>query len=109
MNLCAEQAVKIEAESKVPRLVELLEKEGDRKFMRNNLGKNGTELLRDRKAYVLAHIKKGAADEDIVENIVIDGFCMRTPEEDIKWEEEQKLKELDAAKGGKKGPPPKKK
>ena len=88
MNLCAEQAIKLETESKVPRLIELLEKEGDRKFMRNNLGKNGTELLRDRKAYVLAHIKKGPADEDVVENIVIDGFCMRTPEEDIKWEEE---------------------
>jgi hypothetical protein len=109
MNLCAEQSVKIEAESKLPRVIELLEKEGDRKFMKNNAAKNGTELLRDRKAYVLAHIKKGNADEEVVENIVIDGFCMRTPEEDIKWEEEQKLKELEAAKGGKKGPPPKKK
>ena len=46
--------------------------------------KNGNELLRERKAYVLCHIKKGPADEDIVENIVIDGSCMRTPEEDIK-------------------------
>lgn len=71
--------------------------------------KNGNELLRERKAYVLCHIKKGAADEDIVENIVIDGSCMRTPEEDIKWQAEQEELAAAAAKGGKKAPPPKKK
>jgi len=31
---------------------------------------------------------KGPNDEDIEEKIVIDGACIRTPEEDIKWEEE---------------------
>jgi len=39
---------------------------------------------------------------------VIDGICIRTPEEDIKWEEEQKELEAMAGKKGK-GPPPKKK
>jgi len=34
---------------------------------------------------------------------------MRTPEEDIKWAEEQAELEAAAAKGGKKAPPPKKK
>lgn len=69
-----------------------------------------TTLLRERKAYVLVKITKGANDEEIVEQITIDGACIRTPEEDIKWEEEQK--ELEAQqnkKGGKGGPPPKKK
>lgn len=108
MVLCGEQALKIEADSKQPRLIELLEKEGDRKYLRNNLQKNGTDLLRERKAYVLCHIKKNG-EEEVPENIVIDGFCMRTPEEDVKWEEEQLEKEAAAQKGGKKAPPPKKK
>lgn len=56
--------------------------------MKNSLSKYGNELLRERKAYVLCHIKKGPTDEDVVENIVIDGYCMRTPEEDAKWEQE---------------------
>ena len=45
-------------------------------------------ILRERKAYVLAKISKGAADEEVIENIVIDGACIRTPEEDLRWEEE---------------------
>lgn len=88
MHLCAEQSVKIEAESKLPKVMELLEKEGERKFMKNSLDKNGTEMLRERKAYVLCHVKRNDHDEEVIENIVIDGYCMRTPEEDIKWEEE---------------------
>ena len=71
----------------------------------------GHGLLRERKAYVLVKVTKGAADEEIIENIVIDGASIRTPEEDIKWEEEQKEIEAQAAnkKGGKGQPPPKKK
>lgn len=103
MALCQNEAVKLEKESKEPRLIELLEKEGERKFMRNVLDKYGNEMLRERKAYVLCHIKKGPADEDVVEHIVIDGYCMRTPEEDVKWEQEQKEKEELAAKTAKKG------
>ena len=67
-------------------------------------------MLRERKAYVLVKIRKGDHDEEIVENVVIDGACIRTPEEDIKWEEEQKELEAQAnKKGGKGQPPPKKK
>jgi hypothetical protein len=68
--------------------MELTEKEGERKFLKNSLDKNASELLRERKAYVLCHVKKNDHDEEVIENIVIDGHCMRTPEEDIKWEEE---------------------
>jgi hypothetical protein len=67
--------------------------------------------LRERKAYVLAKISKNG-DEEVIENIIIDGACIRTPEEDIKWEEEQKELEAQAAnkgKGAKGAPPPKKK
>ena len=68
--------------------MELTEKEGERKFLKNSLDKNANELLRERKAYVLCHVKKNDHDEEVIENRVIDGHCMRTPEEDIKWEEE---------------------
>ena len=66
-------------------------------------------LLRERKAYVLVKVEKGPNDEELVNNIVIDGACIRTPEEDIKWEEEQKELEAMANKKGGKQPPPKKK
>jgi hypothetical protein len=52
---------------------------------------------------------KNEADEEVPQDIVIDGACIRTPDEDIKWEELQKELEAQAAKGGKGKPPPKKK
>ena len=57
----------------------------------------------------MVKITKGANDEEVVENVVVDGACIRTPEEDIKWEEEQKELEAMANKKGGKGAPPKKK
>ena len=54
--------------------------------------------------------KKNEQDEEVVEHIAIDGACMRTPDEDIKWAEEQAELEAQAAKGGKgKAAPGKKK
>ena len=50
-----------------------------------------SSLLRDRKAYVLAKVSKHeTTEEEILENIVIDGACIRTPDEDIVWVEKQK-------------------
>ena len=34
-------------------------------------------------------IKKNEADEEVEEEVVIDGACIRTPDEDIKWAVEQ--------------------
>ena len=66
--------------------------------------------MRERKAYVLVKVRRGDNDEEIAENVVIDGKCIRTPEEDIKWEEEQKeLEALATKKGGRGAPPAKKK
>jgi len=90
-------------------VVELNEKTGERKFMNNALDQTASEILRERKAYVLCRVKKNEAEEEVTENIVVDGACMRTPEEDIKWEEEQKELEAIAAKGVKKGGNAKKK
>ena len=85
-----EQTVKVAAEAEQEKVVELSEKGigGDRKFMKNSLDEMATELLRERKAYVLGQVKKNEAEEEIVEPITIDGACMRTPDEDIKWAEE---------------------
>lgn len=43
------------------------------------------------------------------EDIIIDGACIRTPEEDIKWEAQQEELAATMAKGGKKAPAGKKK
>jgi hypothetical protein len=92
-------------------VIDLCEKTGERKNMKASADQYAIGLLRERKAYVLSKISK-VGDEEVIDNIVIDGACIRTPEEDIKWEEEQKEVEAQAAnkKGGKPGaPPPKKK
>lgn len=98
-----------EEQSEVPKNIELCERTGERKHMRGSLDMMATELLRERKAYVLAHVLRNEQDEEYTENIVVDGACMRTPEEDIKWAEEQAELEAAAAKGGKKAPAGKKK
>ena len=79
------------AEAEQEKVVELSEKGigGERKFMKNSLDEMASELLRERKAYVLGQVKKNENDEEVVEPIVVDGACMRTPDEDIKWAEEQ--------------------
>ena len=45
-------------QAEVPKVIELSETAGDRKFMRGSLDMNATELLRERKAYVLCHVLK---------------------------------------------------
>ena len=91
--------------------MDLTEKTSERKHLKASGESYANSLLRERKAYVLVKITKGPTDEDVVENILIDGSCIRTPEKDIKWEEEQKELEAQAAnkKGPKGQPPPKKK
>jgi hypothetical protein len=67
-------------------------------------------VLKDRKCYVLCKVVRGEGqDEDCVENIVVDGACIRTPDEDIVWAEKQKELEAEAAKGAKGKPAAKKK
>lgn len=86
--------------------MDLCEKTGERKHLKNSGDEYANTLLRERKLYVLSQIVKGENDEEKVQNIVIDGACIRTPEEDVKWEIEQKELEAQAAK---KGPNKKKK
>jgi hypothetical protein len=102
--------VKVSEEELKPKTIDLSEKTGERKHLKQSADAYANSLLRERKAYVLVKLRRGDNDEEIVENVVVDGACIRTPEEDIKWEEEQKeLESLASKKGGKGGPPPKKK
>lgn len=94
LKLLGEQMQKIQEEEGKPKVVDLCEKTGERKHLKASADQYANSLLRERKAYVLSKIGKGAGDEEVIENIVIDGACIRTPEEDIRWEEEQK--ELEA-------------
>lgn len=83
-------------------MVDLIEKTGERKHLKASGEEYANTLLRDRKAYVLVKVSKGENDEEVIQNIVIDGACIRTPEEDIKWEEEQReLEAMANKKGGK--------
>lgn len=85
--------------------MDLSEKTGERKHLKASGDQYANNLLRERKAYVLVKIVKGPNEDETAENIVIDGACIRTPEEDIKWEEEQKeLEAQNNKKGGKAAP-----
>lgn len=110
--LCQENCAKVTADSEAKKVVELVEKTGERKHLNNSLDEQANTLLRERKAYVFAQIKRGGAHgegDEIVENVVVDGACIRTPEEDITWAAKQLELEAEAAKGTKKGGPPAKK
>ena len=96
-------------QAEVPKNIELNERTGERKHMRGSLDIVASELLRERKAYVLCQVLRNEQDEEYTQDIVVDGACMRTPEEDIKWAEEQAELEAMAAKAGGKKAAPKKK
>jgi hypothetical protein len=89
----------VQAESESPKVVELTEKDGTRKHLHQSGEDMASNLLRDRKAYVLARVYKNDNEEEVLENIVVDGACIRTPDEDSVWAERQKELEAEAAKG----------
>jgi len=68
-------------------------------------------VLGEKRAYRFVELKKNPedeADDEFPVMISINGKACRTPDEDIKWDEEQALAEANAPKGGK-APPKKKK
>lgn len=108
-NLCVQNAVKVAADADAKKVVELCERDGTRKHLHQSQDEVAQTLLRDRKAYVLSKVSKNEQEEEVLENIVVDGACIRTPDEDIVWAEKQKELEAEAAKGAKGKPAPKKK
>ena len=94
-------------------MLDLVDKQaGERKFLKAGSRDPASGLLAQRRCYQFVELvenKENPAGEEELKPIVINGAAIRTPDEDIKWEEEQKELEAQAAKGGKKAPPPKKK
>jgi hypothetical protein len=52
--LCQENCAKVTADSEAKKVVELVEKTGERKHLNNSLDEQANSLLRERKAYVFA-------------------------------------------------------
>lgn len=82
---------------------------GERKFLKAGSRDQASGVLAQRRCYNFVELVKNDADEEEAKPIQINGAAIRTPDEDIKWEEEQKELEAVAAKGAKKAPPGKKK
>jgi len=58
--------------------------------------------LGERKCYIFGEIKEDPeGGEEVFVDIKINGAACRTPDEDIKWEEEEASREAAAPKGGK--------
>ena len=97
--------MKLESEKKRPKKTDLVEKASDeRKFLAQGSRDLACSLLGERRCYKFVEMKKNPEDENADEEphlIKIDGKAIRTPDEDIKWEEEQKELEAAAPKGGK--------
>ena len=84
----------------------------ERKFLKAGSREFANAVLGDRKAYTFVEMKKPPEDENAEEEpmpIKINGAAIRTPDEDITWEAEQKELEANAPKGGKAPPKGKKK
>lgn len=89
----------------------MVEKVSDeRKYLKAGSREFANTVLGEKRAYVFVEMKKNPEDETAEEEpmkISINGKACRTPDEDIKWDEEQANAEANAPKG--KAPPKKKK
>ena len=90
--MCQEAKEKNEKEKEKKKLNELIEKNsGDRKFLKMGSRDFANTTLAERRCYIFVEIKKNEDDpnaEEEVKPISINGAAIRTPAEDIKWEEE---------------------
>jgi len=77
--LCGKEIKKVEIEEAAEKFLDLKTRTDERKFMSQNNEGRADEILGAKKAYVLVKIKKNEADEEVMEDVVIDGACIRTP------------------------------
>ena len=70
-------------------VLELVDKQGERKFVKGKLETIATSFLADKGSYYLALVKENPEEENPLELINIDGYCLRTLEEDEKAVEEE--------------------
>jgi len=87
-------------------VLELVDKQGERKFVKGKMETMAT-FLTDRGSYSLAIVKENPEEENPLELVNIDGYCLRTLEEDEKAMDEdqnilEKNKKDTKKKGGKK-------
>jgi hypothetical protein len=101
-----------EPEEKRKKELDLVEKaSGERKFLKAGSREFANSVLGERRCYQFVEVKAPAeegAEEDL-KPISMNGAAIRTPAEDITWEEQQKELEANAPKGGKAPPKGKKK
>lgn len=64
--------------------LELVDKLGERKFIKGKLETIATSFLSDKGSYYLAIAKENPEEENPLELVNIDGYCLRTLEEDDK-------------------------
>lgn len=70
-------------------VLELVDKQGERKFVKGKLETMANSFLTDKGSYYLSVVKEGAEEENPLELASIDGYCLRTLEEDEKAVEEE--------------------
>mmetsp|Transcript_2747 Transcript_2747/g.4701 ORF Transcript_2747/g.4701 Transcript_2747/m.4701 type:complete len:282 (-) Transcript_2747:17-862(-) len=113
VKLCLEEREKQDKEEQRQKTTDLVEKTSqERKFLKAGSREFANTVLAERRAYLFVELKKNPEDEAAEEEphmIKINGAAIRTPDQDIKWEEEQKELEAAAPKGGKAPPKGKKK
>ena len=110
MKLAQEEREKAKSEEKRKKSLDLLQKDSaERKYLKEGSREYANTVLGERKAYVFGEMKEDpeGGEEEFVP-IKINGAACRTPDEDIKWEEEQANIEANAPKGGKAAPKKKK-
>ena len=106
MKLAQEEREKAKNEEKRKKVLDLLQKDvQERKYLKEGSREYANTVLGERKAYVFGELKEDpeGGEEEFVP-IKINGAACRTPDEDIKWEEEESAREAAAPKGGKAAP-----
>ena len=97
-------------EEKRKKTTDLVEKQSqERKYLKMGSLEYVNTVLGERRAYTFVEIKKNSDDEDEPFPIKINGAAIRTPDEDIKYDAEQKELEAAAPPKGAKGAAKKKK
>jgi hypothetical protein len=85
--------------------LDLVEKSsGERKFLKEGSREFANTVLGEKRTYQFVEMKKNPAEEAGEEEpfpITINGKACRTPDEDIKWDEEQAILEANAPAKGK--------
>jgi hypothetical protein len=104
LQLCISEKERQDGEEKRKKTTDLVEKASqDRKFLKGGSREYADTVLGPKRCYNFVELKHAPEEQgdDQILPITINGKAIRTPDEDIKWEEEQKELEANAPKGGK--------